>query len=92
MFDASDAALEDASSPACGAYCYTVMLGCTGGLAVYENDQQCWAACAAWPSGTTGATTGNTIACHQHYADGTNGDPGLNCAPAGPNSTQCVGP
>jgi hypothetical protein len=73
--DASDAgsspATGDAGVVSCAAYCSAIAAACTGNNAQYLSNDECMTACALLPLGTSGATTGNSVACritHAGYA------------------------
>ena len=72
---ASDMAVAQAS---CATYCTTVLANCSGapmsadggavGLAPFSGMTACMNACARWPAGKIGDTSGDSVACRAYHA------------------------
>jgi hypothetical protein len=78
----------------CAGYCGATLAACTGDLAQYSSMAECMAICtdAAWPAGTPGATSGNTIACRIYHAGVAASMPMVHCAHTGATGGGvCVG-
>lgn len=72
----------------CAGYCTQIMTNCTGANAQYVDNADCVAQCGAlnWPSGTPGATDGNTIACRIYHGGAPAvSAPAEHCPHAGPS-------
>jgi hypothetical protein len=79
--DASDAGDDGAPPGTCAAYCAKIMASCTGASAQYPSTDACLAACATFPPGTPGNTSGDSLACRAtHTGSATPSE----CANAGP--------
>lgn len=52
----------------CAAFCAAVAAACTGANVQYASENECMTACAGWPVGTEGATSGDTLACRMYHA------------------------
>lgn len=52
----------------CASYCDTVMSACSGGDAQYASKETCLASCAAFPAGSAGDKTGNSLECRAYHA------------------------
>ena len=85
--------------PTCAEYCAKIADTCQSGdgggsFAQYPSTAACLTWCsstAAWPAGTTGATTGNTIACRLYHAGAAAADPATHCPHAGPTGGNICG-
>ena len=61
------------------------------GAAPYENMMDCLDTCDTWDAGTTGDTTGNTLACRLYHVGAAADDPNLHCPHASADGGgQCV--
>jgi hypothetical protein len=69
----------------CSGYCMATLAACSGDNAQYLDMADCMATCtdAAWPAGTEGATSGNTIACRIYHAGVAVGTPTVHCPHTG---------
>lgn len=75
----------DAGPPTCSAYCQGIAAACTGANAQYATDQQCLNACKLFPVGSTGETSGNTLACRIYHTKlAVSASPVPHCLHAGP--------
>jgi hypothetical protein len=80
-----DGGVPDAGPPfSCDAYCDAISAACTGPNAQYSTRQRCLNACAAFPMGTAGDTSGNTLGCRLSHAQRAGADAGAECEAAGP--------
>jgi hypothetical protein len=83
-----DAPMAMADAPAalatCADYCAAIMGACTGANAQYSSMAACMGSCAAFPVGTAGQVTMNTLQCRAYHTTAAVGDPGLHCVHAGP--------
>lgn len=85
--------------PTCTDYCAKIAMNCTsgdggGGNVQYTSTAACNTYCTAsagWTAGTTGATSGNTIACRTYHAGAAAADPVLHCPHAGPTGGNVCG-
>ncbi len=82
---------EEAGGATCSAYCNTIFAACVGLNQQYYSIPACLNSCAAWPRGTNGAGTGNTMECHAKHADDAVGDPATQCMSAGPTGGDVCG-
>ncbi|HVU03468.1 MAG TPA: hypothetical protein VHE30_17030 [Polyangiaceae bacterium] len=55
-------------TPNCDDYCRVVMAACTGDSAVYENEAECKATCAAFTPGQSDDQTENTLGCRTYHS------------------------
>jgi hypothetical protein len=93
--------LANGAGPSCTDYCNKVQMNCTGsgddggsGNAQYASTSACVSYCtsaAGWPAGTTGAQSGNTIACRLYHAGAAAADPVFHCPHAGPTGGNICG-
>jgi hypothetical protein len=74
----------DAAAASCADYCTEIMTNCTGTDAQYTNTDQCMAACLAFPQGTPGTQSGDSLECRVYHAGAALGDPDTHCVHAGP--------
>lgn len=86
------------NAPSCAQYCDKIEMSCTAGdggsFAQYPDHAACLTWCsmqAGWPAGTTGATSGNTIACRLYHAGAAAADPATHCPHAGPTGGDICG-
>ncbi len=68
----------------CDDYCRVTMVACQGAQAVYEDEAQCKAVCAALDTGTVGDTSENTAGCRLYHAYNALADPAVHCSHSGP--------
>ena len=68
----------------CAHYCRVVLTACVEQHQVYDDEQQCLAACAALPLGEYGETIENTIGCRIYHAYSALNAPAAHCSHAGP--------
>ena len=68
----------------CDDYCRVTMVACQGNVAVYDDEAECKAVCAALETGTVGDTTENTAGCRLYHAYNAVADPAVHCNHAGP--------
>jgi hypothetical protein len=88
-----------AASAACALYCGTMTRACTGGndagtFIQYQDEASCIHYCNGngdWPAGTTGASSGNTLACRGAHAEAALANPAGECANAGPSGNNVCG-
>jgi hypothetical protein len=81
------------STPTCADYCAKIQMNCTvagvdggHGTIQYPSAALCNTYCtmvAAWPTGMTGDTMGNTIGCRLYHAGAASGNAVLHCPHAG---------
>lgn len=91
--------LSGGNGPTCAQYCAKIAMTCTNGDGGTHDQYagaaaQCTQYCstvAAWPSGTTGQTSGNTIGCRLYHAAAAASDPTLHCPHAGPTGGNVCG-
>lgn len=82
----------DVVSPAdCERYCTTLEANCTGVEAQYSSHATCVAACAAFPQGTIGEMSGNSLECRAYHADAAAADATTHCVHAGPGGAGVCG-
>jgi hypothetical protein len=69
----------------CAGYCGLITTNCTGAHAQYADMADCMAECTAlaWPAGTPGDTSGNTLACRIYHGVAAGSDAATHCAHAG---------
>ncbi len=82
------------ASADCASYCAAVTASCTGSNAQYggpDAEAQCLASCAHFPPGQSGETTGNSVACREHWAGQAASDPATHCPKAGPAGASTCG-
>lgn len=85
--------------PTCAQYCAKIAMTCqnggdAGSFAQYASTADCMNWCdsiAAWPTGMTGATSGNTVACRLYHAGAAAADPVTHCPHAGPTGGNICG-
>jgi hypothetical protein len=88
-----------AASAGCMLYCSTMTKACSGSadagsLSQYQDESACIHYCNGngdWPAGTTGAASGNTLACRGTHAEAALGNPAAECANAGPSGNNTCG-
>jgi hypothetical protein len=68
----------------CSVYCHLVQTSCTDSNAVYENEEQCNAACATFERGEVNDTATNTLRCRRYHAYAAMDIPEEHCPHAGP--------
>jgi hypothetical protein len=89
-------------STGCAAYCTTIMKNCTGGdgtngkptLQQYTSNENCLAACTAFPVGTQADQSKNTLGCRSNHATLAGADAtaaALHCPHAGPSGDGTCG-
>jgi hypothetical protein len=78
----------------CATYCAQMTANCTGATAQYTDEADCLSYCAeaAWPDGTEGEMSGNTLSCRIYHG----GTPAmsnstLHCPHAGPTGDTVCG-
>jgi hypothetical protein len=95
---------SNAGTPTCAAYCDAIMKNCVGGDGTkgdsgpnganthqqYTSNDNCLAACKAFPVGTAADTSGNTLGCRAHEASLAATDT-TKCAAAGPGGDGVCG-
>ena len=99
MSMAADLSMPSGGGPTCADYCAKIAMNCTsgdggGGNAQYASTSACQTYCttaAGWMAGTTGATSGNTIACRLYHATAAAADPVFHCPHAGPTGGNLCG-
>ena len=89
------------ASAGCALYCDVITKACSGGndagsfaQFTYPDESSCIAYCNGngdWPAGTTGASTGNTLACRGTHAEAALNNPATECANAGPSGNNVCG-
>jgi hypothetical protein len=80
----------DTCGTQCDAFCQIDVAVCTGQNAVFSGMNECLSKCGAWAAGTQGATSGNSLACREHYlALGAVSAPSTNCPKTGDVSAAC---
>jgi hypothetical protein len=72
-------------SPTCETYCKIEFATCTDDLQQYDTEQQCVAACEAFPLGTNEDETGNTIGCRRYHSFNSTLAPEAHCYHSGPS-------
>ena len=78
-------------NPACTAYCATIMSNCTAGNAQYPSTDSCLGACASFPPGNVGATSGNSLGCRTYHAGNAAANANVHCPHAGPSGAGVCG-
>lgn len=83
-------------SGACTDYCTAILANCGTGHAQYSGMDQCMSSCQAFPAGTDGDQSGDSVACRLYHANAAAADPDLHCPHAGPSGdgvcgTDCEG-
>jgi hypothetical protein len=92
-----DAATDgSASSADCMSYCTAIQAACVGGDAQYDfgsvgTDGSCLHSCLDLPAGTTGAVSGNSLACRMTHTQLAMTDPTTHCVHAGPSGGGACG-
>jgi len=82
----------DVIGPAeCDAYCTAVAANCSGAEAQYGSTATCLAACAAFPQGTLGDMSGNSLECRAYHAGAAASDATTHCVHAGPGGAGVCG-
>jgi hypothetical protein len=79
------------STADCSTYCNAIQGACIGGNAQYGSVATCVAACMKLPAGTTGATSGNSLACRATHTQLALTDPSTHCVHAGPSGGATCG-
>lgn len=70
----------------CRNYCTAINTACAAGAAIqYKSDLSCMNSCPAFPSGTIGDTSNNSLGCRYSHALAAASNPDQNCAAAGPS-------
>lgn len=78
----------------CAGYCTQITTNCTGDNAQYASMTDCMETCAAlaWPEGTAGDTSGNTIQCRIYHGGApAASNPGEHCPHAGASGAGVCG-
>jgi hypothetical protein len=77
----------------CAGYCAQITANCTGANAQYDDTAECMTYCTAtaWPAGTAGAMSGNTLACRIYHGGAAAGDPVTHCPHSGPSGGSVCG-
>jgi len=85
MVDSGTPAVDSGGGGDCATYCTMVMSACSGDNTQYASTAECMSQCAelGWPTGTPGATSGNTLACRLYHAGVAAAMPALHCPHAG---------
>jgi hypothetical protein len=82
----------DVVGPAdCDDYCTAIGANCTGVESQYGSMATCLAACAAFPQGTIGDMSGNTLECRDYHAAAAAADATTHCVHAGPGGAGVCG-
>jgi hypothetical protein len=68
----------------CAGYCTDIMGTCTGSVAQFPTMESCLGACAAYPQGAVGATTGNSLECRNNFLHDTGLTTAMRCPSSGP--------
>lgn len=79
------------AAPDCMTYCDTIMANCTAANAQYSSMESCMGACAAFPVGVTGETSGNTLGCRTYHSGAAATDAATHCVHAGPGGAGACG-
>ena len=85
------------AGPSCELLCNTLEQNCSGGNAQYASKADCLEVCskqAKWPTGATGAVSGNTLGCRLNYAVQAGKNPAgaaSLCQAAGPSGNSVCG-
>jgi hypothetical protein len=84
------------STADCTTYCNAIQAACVGGNAQYSSVAICVASCTKLPAGTSGATSGNSLACRDTHRQLAQTTPSTHCVHAGPSGggtcgTACEG-
>ena len=78
----NDSGAEDSSATelsACATFCQDNLATCSGDNAVFTDAATCETACAAWPAGTAGDTSGNSLACRSYHLGAAASDAATHC-------------
>lgn len=88
-----DVPVDAPASPGCTDYCTQVTANCTGANAQYDDMAECLAYCssAAWPEGTAGEMSNNTLSCRLYHVGVAAGMPDVHCPHAGPTGAGVCG-
>lgn len=83
---------------ACASYCTTLTANCTAANVQFTDSGACNTYCVRartapdfWSQGTTGATSGDTLACRTTHAGLATADPVIHCPHAGPSGGDTCG-
>ncbi len=95
----SDSDPAPSSSAACTAYCAALTGSCTAGNAQFASEAACNTYCNRartapeyWAAGTSGDTSGNSLACRAYHGGApAAADPVLHCPHAGPSGGNLCG-
>lgn len=82
---------DDATGATCEEYCDQMAVNCAGTNAQWPTRDQCLAACGAFPPGTPGDQSGNSLECRVYHAGAALGDPDTHCVHAGPGGAGLCG-
>ncbi|HEX4403706.1 MAG TPA: hypothetical protein VH560_02690 [Polyangia bacterium] len=66
--DAGGANAGTTTALSCASYCATIQAACTGDIQQYSDMTDCMNSCAAFPVGTSGDTSGDTLGCRMTFA------------------------
>jgi hypothetical protein len=80
----SDCVEPATDPPTCADYCKLSVTACQGEVAVYDDEAQCLAVCAALEIGTIGDRTENTVGCRKYHSYSAMADPATHCSHTGP--------
>lgn len=69
----------DTCGTQCDAFCQINFAVCTGQNAAFTGMNECLSKCGMWAPGTSGATSGNSRACREHYLELATTNAATNC-------------
>ena len=82
---------ETGAAVDCNAYCDLVMENCSGDFSQYGTPATCVTSCAAFPAGSPGDMSGNSLACRYYHAGLALKLNDVHCGHAGPGGDTACG-